>query len=325
MKNSSRTKSAPFVFAGLLLALGFSGCAPHKPAGYQGYLEGDFVYVAAPLAGQLETLAVVKGARVSTGTPLFTLEHASELAAQRQADDQLNATRSRLADLKKGQRPSELAATEARLAQARSAAELSRLQLDRQAELFKNNTIAASDYDQARLTYEQNTHAVDDLAAQLDTARLGGRADVIAAAEADVRAAAAAKTKADWSVSQKSQASPCDALVYDTLYRQGEFVAAGNPVVSLLPPANIKVRFFVPEAEFAAIKAGETVRVAFDGHPPFDAHVSYLSPSPEYTPPILYNRDNRSKLVFMVEAVFADAATARDLHPGQPVDVTPVN
>ncbi|HTJ78720.1 MAG TPA: HlyD family efflux transporter periplasmic adaptor subunit [Rariglobus sp.] len=325
MKNSSRAKSTPPAIAGLLLALGIAGCAPHKPAGYQGYLEGDFVYVAAPLAGQLETLAVTKGQRVTAGAPLFTLEHASELAAQRQSGDQLHAVQARLDDLKKGQRPSEIAASEARLAQARSAAELARLELDRQAALFKSHTIPASDYDQARLTYEQDTHAVDDLAAQLDTARLGGRPDAIAAAEADVRAAQAAEVKADWSVSQKSQLSPCDAFVYDTLYRQGEFVAAGNPVVSLLPPANIKVRFFVPESEFATIKAGETVHITFDGRPPLDARVSYLSPNAEYTPPVLYNRDNRAKLVFMVEAVFADSSAARDLHPGQPVDVTPAN
>ncbi len=102
----------------------------------------------------------------------------------------------------------------------------------------------------------------------------------------------------------------------------GEFVAAGNPVVSLLPAENIKVRFFVPAAEFAALTAGAPVRIAITGRPaPLDARISYLSPSPEYTPPILYNRENRSKLVFMVEAVFTDATAARDLHPGQPVDV----
>ena len=99
---------------------------------------------------------------------------------------------------------------------------------------------------------------------------------------------------------------------------------AATPVVALLPPENIKVRFFVPEAGFGGLKAGDPVKVTITGRAaPLDAHISYLSPQPEYTPPILYNRDNRSKLVFMVEAVFA-AGVARDLHPGQPADVTPV-
>ena len=122
-------------------------------------------------------------------------------------------------------------------------------------------------------------------------------------------------------MAQKSQAAPRAALVYDTLYREGEFVPAANPVVSLLPPENIKVRFFVPEAGFGALKAGDRVRVALTGRPELEARISYLSPQPEYTPPVLYNRENRAKLVFMVEAVF-DPATARDLHPGQPADVT---
>jgi HlyD family secretion protein len=302
--------------------LGLGACSRPKSGGYQGYLEGDYIYVAAPLSGQLERLAVAKGTRVAAGAPLFTLEHANELAAQAQAADQLRAARARLADAQKGQRPSELATLTARLDQARAAAELSQLDLARQKNLFETRVLAASDYDRARLTHEKNTRAVEELAAQLATASLGGRTDALAAAEADVSAAAAAKEKTDWAVAQKSQSAPRAALVYDTLYREGEFVAAGNPVVSLLPPENIKVRFFVPEAEFAALTAGAAVRVALTGRPaPLDARVSYLSPAPEYTPPILYNRENRSKLVFMVEAVFTDPAAARDLHPGQPVDV----
>ena len=111
------------------------------------------------------------------------------------------------------------------------------------------------------------------------------------------------------------------ALVYDTLFREGEYVAAGQPVVSLLPPANIKVRFFVPEAGYGALKAGQAVKVAISGQAaPLDARISYLSPQPEFTPPVLYNRENRSKLVFLAEAALS-GEVARDLHPGQPVDV----
>jgi HlyD family secretion protein len=318
MKNFFRVNG----FWPILALLAFAGCAPHAPTSYQGYLEGEFVYVGAPLAGRLETLAVQKGARVAAGAPLFTLEHDAELAAQRQAAGEWSAAQAALDDLEKGQRPSELAALEARLNQARTAAELAGLERTRQEALFQSRSISASDYDRARLTYEQDTHVVEELTAQLATARLGGRPDAIAAAEARVRAAAAAREKADWSVAQKAQAAPAAGLVYDTLYRPGEFVIAGNPVVSLLPPENIKVRFFVPMDAFAALKAGGGVRVAIAGRDPLDARVSYLSPQPEYTPPVLYNRDNRAKLVFMVEAVFTDADAARDLHPGQPVDVT---
>jgi HlyD family secretion protein len=310
----------PWAFI-VLATLALAGCSRPAPAGFQGYLEGEFVYVASPLAGRLEKLAVAKGAPVTAGTVLFTLEHSAEGSAQQQAADQLRAAEARLEDLRKGSRPSELAALEARREQARAAAELSQLDLARQENLFKTQVIAVSDFDRARLSHEQHVRAVDELTAQLATARLGARSDAIAAAAADVSAATAAKARADWNVDQKTQAAPRAGLIFDTLYREGEFVAAGNPVVVLLPPENLKVRFFVPEAEFAALTAGAAVRVALSGRPtPLAAHVTYLSPQPEYTPPVLYNRANRAKLVFMVEAGFD--ASAADLHPGQPVDVT---
>lgn len=305
----------------LLGALVLGGCnRSAAPAGYQGYLEGEFVYVASPLAGRLEQLAVQKGSRVEAGAPLFALESVSERAAQREADDRLRSARARLEDLRKGSRPSELAALDARLEQARAAAELSQRDLARLEDLFKTGATTASDLDRARLTHERNRSAIDELTAQNATARLGGRTDAIAAAEAEAAAAASAKERTDWAVAQKSQAAPRAALVYDTLFREGEFVGSGVPVVSLLPPEFLKVRFFVPEADFATLKAGDRVRVQITGRGPLEARINYLSPRPEYTPPVLYNRANRSKLVFMVEAVFAPEAT-RDLNPGQPVDV----
>lgn len=313
---------AALVFAALLLGVA-AGCSRRAPAGWQGYLEGEFVYVASPLAGRVEKLAVQKGARVAAGAPLFALERSAELASQREAADRLRSAQARLEDLKKGARPTEVGALEARLEQARAAAALSQRELARQETLFKTGALAESELDRARIAHERNLRASEDLTAQIATARLGARPDAIAAAEAEVAGATAARERADWAVEQKSQAAPVEALVYDTLYREGEFATAGTPVVSLLPPANLKVRFFLPEAEFAALHPGDRVRVAL-GAQTLEARVNYLSPKPEYTPPILYNRDNRSKLVFMAEAVF-DAAAARELHPGQPVDVSRAN
>jgi HlyD family secretion protein len=305
-----------------LVVLGAAGCKQPPSAGWQGYLEGEFVHIGAPLAGRVETLAVQKGTRVDRGAILFTLEHASELAAQREAGERLRSSQARLSDLRKGLRPTELTALEARIEQARAASELSRRELDRASELIKSGAIATTDYDRARLTHDRNIRAVDEFVAQIATARLGGRSDVIAAAEAEVAAAMAAKERADWAVSQKTQTAPKPALVYDTLFREGEYVTAGAPIVSLLPAENLKVRFFVPESQLAGLKMGDRLQVSMTGRPaPIEARVNYLSPRPEYTPPVLYNRDNRAKLVFMVEAS-TDPTVARELHPGQPVDVS---
>ena len=120
---------------------------------------------------------------------------------------------------------------------------------------------------------------------------------------------------------QKSQAAPSGGLVFDTFFRPGEWVAAGRPVVSLLPPENVKVRAFVPESQVAGIHQGDSVHVTIDGTPASLAgKISFISPQAEYTPPVIYSRENREKLVFLVEVVF-DPSIAAGLHPGQPVDV----
>ena len=318
MKNYSPAKAVLVVLAALALA----SCSRSVSSGYQGYLEGEFIYLASPLAGRLEKLAVQKGTQVSAGTPLFSLEQGAEMATLREAAERLRQSQARLADLKKGQRPSELATLDARLAQANTAAEQATLELERATKLHQTTVLSDDDFDRIRLNQQAAIKRVAELAAQLDTAQLGARVDTIAAAEAEISAAQAAVDRAGWAVAQKSQTAPRAGLIYDTLYREGEFVTAAAPIVSLLPPENIKVRFFVPEAEFGALKAGGTIKVSLTGRAdPLEAHISYLSLKPEYTPPILYNRENRAKLVFMVEAVF-DPAAARDLHPGQPVDVT---
>jgi HlyD family secretion protein len=175
--------------------------------------------------------------------------------------------------------------------------------------------------DRARSTLDQDGERVTQLEATLQTARLGSRSQRIAAAAAALQSQEAALARADWNLSQKRQNSPSSGLVYDLLYQQGEWVAAGKPIVALLPPENIKVRAFVPEEKVGAIQLCARVSVFVDGiGAPFVGKVTYISPQAEYTPPVIYSHESRRKLVFMVEARF-DAASAAKLHPGQPVDV----
>ena len=299
-----------------------SGCSKAPETTWQGYLEGDFVYIASPLAGRLDQLAVVKGQQVKKSDLLFALESENERAAQSEANAQLSSAKAKLEDTKKGLRPSELAGLQARVGQAKANAELSRINLSREEELFKEKVISQSDYDHARLTYEANVKTVEQVISELDTAHLGARNDLIQAAQAAVLAAEAAKRRADWAIDQKIKTTPATALVYDTLYRAGEFVAAGMPVLTLLPPENLKIRFYVTEETFGRLKPGDKLAVKLgEKSEPIAATLSYFSPQPEYTPPILFNRDNRSKLVFMCEALF-DHAPAGSLHPGQPVDIS---
>ena len=307
------------VVAGLCV---LANCSPSNPNRVQGYVEGEFMYIAAPFAGALESLHVQRGMQVKGGDPLFWLDSASEKASRDEAERRLAQARANLQDAKMGKRPSEIEALEAQLKQARAALKLSESEFVRQKALMRiPGATAELEFDRARAMRDQNRERIMQLDADLKTAQLGSRTDQVIAAEAEVRAREAALAKAEWDFSQKHQSAPKAGLVFDTLYREGEWVAAGRPVIALLPPQNVKVRAFVPEARIGMIHPGDRVQVMVDGvRDPFIGTVSYISPKAEYTPPVIYSQESRSKLVFMIEAVF-DPISASNLHPGQPVDV----
>lgn len=318
-------KSRMFLLAGTCVALflGAAGCnrAPAAAETVQGYVEGEFVYIASPLPGRLETLFVQRGAQVTAGDPLFELESVPEKTARDEARLRLAQMRAQLADVKKGKRPTEIDATAAQLDQARTALRLAERELVRQERLLTAGVVPVQEVDRTRTLRDHDRQRVVQLEAELRTAKLGSRSDQIAATEAGMRALQAALTRGEWDLAQKRQSAPTAGLVFDTLYRGGEWIAAGRPIVVLLPPQNIKIRTFVPQPLLAAIHQGDRARVTVDGiSGALSATVSFISPKAEYTPPVIYNRDNRQKLVYMVELTF-DPATAIRLHPGQPVDV----
>jgi HlyD family secretion protein len=297
------------------------GCSGNSVNEFQGYIEGEYVYIAAPIGGAVTNLAVARGDEVKSGQLLFTLERESEASAVRQAAKNLAQSQSQLDDLTKGKRPTEIASLQAQLQQAQANLKMANSDFDRRDQLGGVNVISKEELDSARAQRDANKAQVEQLAADLETAKLGGREDAIHAAAAAMESQNAGLDKAHWLFDQKQQFAPTNAFVQDTLYRQGEWVAAGNPVVVLLPPENLRVRFFVPQAKLPQIKAGETVNVSFDGgKQPYSATINYISTQNEFTPPVIYNRENRAKLVYMIEAKFS-AAEAADLRPGQPVDV----
>jgi HlyD family secretion protein len=308
--------------AGLALAALWAGCDGRSPRAAQGYVEGEFVYISSSLGGALQSLSVQRGDQVRAGDPLFVLDNIPEKAARDQAAEELSQSRASLEDAKKGRRPSEIASLKAQLDEAKAVLVLARQDFERQEKLSAMpGGTAQQDVDRARATRDQDIQRAAQLASDLQTAQLGSRDDQIAAAEAGVRALQAALAKADWDLAQKSQTAPRDGLVFDTLYRPGEWVSGGHPVVALLPPENVKVRAFVSEARAGSIHPGEAVSVTVDGLPaPLKGKVSFISPQAEYTPPVIYSQESRGKLVFLIEAVF-DRADAVRLHPGQPVDV----
>jgi HlyD family secretion protein len=306
----------------LVLALALAACGDKSAGIFQGYAEGEYVRVAAPFAGSLQKLQVQRGSQVNAGDPLFTLEQVNEAAARREAEERLRNAEAQLADLKKSKRPSEIDTVKAQLAQARASLKLSEVNLKRQEQLVASNFVSKSAVDEARAAFERDRAHVGELEAQVTTAQLAARQDEIRAAEFNTAAARAVLAQADWKVAQKSVVAPLAGLVNDTNYVAGEWVPAGSPIVSLLPPQNIKVRFFVTESALGALKIGQSINVRCDGcSAPLAAKVTFVSPQAEYTPPVIYSRETRTKLVYLIEARTTPEDAVK-LHPGQPVDVT---
>src|SRR5579863_838779 len=318
MASLSRTWLIPL---SVLLSVVVAGCSGSNGARYQGYVEGEFVYLASSQPGRLEHLAVSRGQQVDQGTPLFTLEAIEEKAAQHQAQQQLAAAEAQLADLETGKRAPEVAVVQAQLAQAQAAAQRSTLQRERDEAQYRAGGISREQLEASLAQARSDAAHVSELESQLEVARLPGRAQQLKAQARQVQAARAVLDQADWKVGEKSVAAPKAGMVYDTLYREGEWVAAGNPVVQLLPPQNIKVRFFVPEKALGSLAVGRKVSLHCDGCTAgVPAAVTYVSSEAEYTPPVIYSNETRGKLVYMVEA-HPTPADAVKLHPGQPLEV----
>lgn len=305
-----------------LLVLVLAGCAKPADDSLQGYIEGEFILLASPYAGQLQRLHVRRGERVERGKPVFVLEQEAERSARREAEERLKSAQARLENLKLARRPAEIEALRAEVKQASAARALSAAQLAQQEKLFKNGFISQARLDEARTAYERDAARLAETEAQVKNALAPlGREAERKAAEGEVAAARAAVAQAAWRLEQKSIAAPVSGLVQDTFFVEDEFVPAGRPVASLLPPGNVKARFYVSETSLGGISAGKAIEIRCDGCPaPIAAKITYVSNQAEYTPPVLYSKESRAKLMFLVEAR-PEPADGAKLRPGQPVDV----
>ncbi|MBB5189310.1 HlyD family secretion protein [Silvimonas terrae] len=311
----------PLLVLSPVLTLLLTACGEPASNAWQGYVEGEYVYVATSQAGRLDQLSVQRGQQVREGQPLFALEAQNEAAAQRQAQQQLRAALAQLADMRSGKRPPEISVTRAQLAAAQITAHNAQTQLDRDEIQFAAGGVSRQQLDDSRTSAQSAAAQVTQLKNQLQVDALPGREQQINAQAAQVAAARATLEQASWKLDQKTVDATRSGLVFDTLYQPGEWVAAGNPVVRMLPPENIKVRFFVPEAEVGHLKTGQAVTIHCDGcEADIAARITFISSEVEYTPPVIYSNENRNKLVFLIEA-HPNAKKAPALHPGQPVEV----
>jgi HlyD family secretion protein len=265
-----------------LLLLG--ACGQSAPEPWLGYAEGEDAFIGAPQPGWVSSIAVQRGDAVKKGEVLFTLDDTQQVAQR----DQAKAA---------------LAAAEAQYQQLKAQLAYATKDLRRQTRL-----VHASAGTQATLDLAQNNYEAAD----------AGLSQI----EAQEREAKASLENAQYQLSQRRIVAQVSGRVEDIYFREGEYVPASTPVISVLPPKNVFVRFFVPEKAFSGVKLGDLVRIRCDGcAKTLTATVTFIAQTEEFTPPVIFSIGNREKLVFKLEA---RTPAGLALNPGQPVDVTPV-
>lgn len=246
----------------LILLVLLSACGRESTRTYQGYVEGEWLYLSSPQGGYLESLNVARGDRPAINTQAFALSS--------------------------DQRAYQGTALEAQLRAAESTLKYTSAQLMRQEELAKKNFASASRTEELISTQAQAAAQVRVLREQL---------------------------------SNKTVRIPVQGEITEIYYRPGEWVAPGQPVMSLLPTDKRRIRFYVPESIIASLHAGQAISTVCDGcATPIPATINFISAQAEYTPPVIYSQGTREKLVFRVEAI-PSAQDAAHLRPGLPVEV----
>jgi len=303
---------------GLLMA----GCGDNPPPSFPGYVEGEYLYLASPQAGYLLSLDSPRGSRAKAGQTLFAVAADPDTQALAEAEAKAASAREKVDNLKAPRRPAEIATQEAQVRSAKATLDLAETQLRQQEALARQHFVSQARLDEALANRKQAKAQLEAAEEQLATTRVTfGRQAEVRGAESDLAAAQAAAAQKRWLVERKTAQAPAAGEVSDTYYRPGEWVPAGAAVASLLPDNRRRLRFYVPESEVGRLSMGEAVEARCDGCPaPIRGTIDFIAPQAEYTPPVIYSKGSREKLVFRVEASPAPEQAAA-LRPGLPLDV----
>jgi HlyD family secretion protein len=294
----------------------------NQDAEFPGYMEADLVLVGSEQGGRVLALSVEEGAAVKQGDPVFTLESSEQEASVAAAKARVAEAEARLADAQAEiQRPDEINVLEAALNEAKAMLQVAARNLERAQALFDKGWTTKAQLDDAIAQHDRNQASVAEAEKRIIAAKLPGRSDMIAAAAANAEAARHALAEAEKNLGKRQVFAPADGTVEEVYFRPGEVVNAGQAVIALLPPRNLKVRFFVAEPERAKLQLDQRIAISCDGCPPdLHAKINFIAREAEFTPPVIFSREQRQKLVYLVEA--RPEGPAAKLTAGQPVTVT---
>lgn len=308
------------VFIILISVLILTGCDNKPDNMLSGYSHGEFVYLSYSGNEKIERILINKGDNVAAGQELVKIESfdAQNIFLRAEENYQQRALYYEIWNLENGLKSWILYVR--RLKKHNRQNRVKR-QLGRYRNLYANHAISLAEWEDIRDELTQKGAQVEELINQLKARQLPARQDEISKQRSMVAAAKLERDKALWDVQQTTIVSPVNAKVFDIIYRAGERPSAGKPIISLLPPENIKVRFFIPEAKLGKFKIGSKVKLICDGcAEPIAGVINYISPEAEFTPPVIYSTKRREKLIFMAEAIPALQQAGR-MKIGQPFDV----
>lgn len=298
---------------------------PQPPGQYNylGYVEGETVLVGAPDDGQIVRVLVTKGQPVKSGSRLFELDPKQARSDIDRAEAAVKTAQALYDNLLIGGRPEEIAVIQAQIAQTVANLQFARKQLRRASALARSGIAAQARLDEAMQQVNFNEARLNELRASEQVAGLAARPDETAAAASRIVEAEAQLKKArDW-LSDLSPSAPAASVVEDVFFKAGEWAGAGQPVVSLLTPSDITLRFFVPQNVLPKAVPGTKVSFRCDGCDGYKAAViSHVASQPEYSPPVIYSETARAKLVYLVEA--KPIVLDPELRPGLPIEVEPL-
>lgn len=305
----------------LTMLLCLAACDNKKTANYQGYVEADWIFVAPDDAGRLTSLETAEGRQIKKGDPLFSLDDRLEQAARDQAQSADHEAAAKLARLQSpDKRPEEIAVLQATVDRAKAAYEQAEKSLARQQALYNEGHASKANLDDALAMRDQTLAAWKEAQGQIVVGNMSAHDMDIAAAQQtlamDQQALIAAQQKLD----RRHLTAPVSGLVQEIYFRPGEVVPAGQPVVQLLPPDNLKLRFYVSEPELPKINQGGGIAISCDGcGSGLTGHIYFISGSSEFTPPVIFSLEERAKLVYLIEA---RPDQPEQLRVGQPVTIT---
>jgi HlyD family secretion protein len=295
------------------------GFGPATPPMWNGYVEEDYVYASAASAGTIASIPVAEGQLVKAGDTLFVLESSQQQAQYAAAKARADAAQATLQNLQTGSRQEEIDVTKAQLAKAQADLNLAQQNLARTQDLYDRGLTPVATLDQSKATVKTAQAAVDQLQAQLKVQELPARDAQQIAAEATYAAAKADADTAKAALDMRTVTAPEDGRIEKLYFKAGEVAGAGVPVVSLSGAGAMKVLFYVSEADRQRFALGQHVAVTCDGCANgLTATITRFASDPQFTPPIIYSRDERQRLVFLTEGTL-DSQNA--VLPGQPVDI----